>query len=140
VVAEVPPMPVDGTSMLPRISVADRVYPPVDRFRIDGTARPLLNTNPTDLGVLEEIANRRYCWTALHYRDLYDLSNSGYYCQIVVFYRSNLDARYIRQLLVQPDRMLPTPTLLRSLQINRSRRRRMLMTRCFRRHGWLQCI
>lgn len=109
VVAEVPPMPSVGvvtptglTPMPPRISIADRVYPPVDRYRIDGTARPLLNAVPTDLGVLDEIASRRYCWTALHYRDLYDLTHSGYYCQIVVFYRSNLDSRYIRQDTITP--------------------------------------
>ncbi|MCL2330189.1 MAG: hypothetical protein FWC56_02690, partial [Phycisphaerae bacterium] len=100
-VPEMPPMPeVLGAGPSPaRISIADRVYPPVDVFYPNNTMRPLY-TIGNELGILNEVASRRYCWTALHYRDLaqaQDQKQNSFFCQIVLLYRSKLESRYVRQ-------------------------------------------
>ena len=90
--------PIDPRANVPaaRISVADRVYPPVDMHFDDTTFLPASR--------LAEIAQRRYSWTAIHFRDLDDQAHKSFFVRIVVLYRGNTSAYYAKQ------RVASTPT------------------------------
>lgn len=90
-------------SPLPRIHLADQVYPPVSPYMYDKDAdsepgagfaqkvdRPLAE-------VVEDLASRRYSWTALHCMTSPDTQNRRIRAAIVVTYRGDLTARYAAQ-------------------------------------------
>lgn len=81
-----------------RISLADRVYPPVDLYVPDpNTGQPVLKNSNV---LRAEIRERRYAWTAIHFRDLEDQTQRTFFARIVILYRGNTSARYPAQ--VQP--------------------------------------
>jgi hypothetical protein len=94
VAQEVPPLfstlGISPTS--PRISIADRVYPPVDLYDYP------TNTQLTPAQILAIVAERRYAWSAIHYRDLTtDQTGKTYICRIAILYRGDLNATYAPQ-------------------------------------------
>ena len=97
------------TSPMPRIHLADQVYPPVSPYMYDKDAdiepgagfaqkvdRPLAE-------VVEDLASRRYSWTALHCMTSPDTQNRRIRAAIVVTYRGDLTARFAAQADEDPD-------------------------------------
>ncbi len=97
-------------SAMPRIHLADQVYPPVSPYMYLADAD---NTQPgtgfagTDerplAEVVEDLASRRYSWTALHCMTSPDTQNRRIRAAIVVTYRGDLTARYAAQADEDPD-------------------------------------
>lgn len=106
IIQEVPPNGVASPSG-PRLSLVDRVYPPVDLNLIRPADGVLIARTAQD--VIAEAVTRRYGWSAIHYRDLNDQTRSGFFCLIVVFYRSNLDGRYLCQDIATVGTGFPAP-------------------------------
>ena len=93
VAAEAVPVLTTFGPYLPRVSVADRVYPPVDLL-YDYNTTP---ATPLAAQMLAQVAERRYGWSAVHFRDLNDATNKTFFTRIVVLYRGNLSARFAQQ-------------------------------------------
>jgi len=77
---------------LPRIHLADQVYPPIMPRENDGTFR-----SPRDIAA-EAAAQRRYSWVAFHHKMSSAASNrQDMLATIVVLHRADLNERYARQ-------------------------------------------
>lgn len=90
-------------SPLPRIHLADQVYPPVSPYlyRADVDSEPgagfAQKVDRPLAEVVEDLASRRYSWTALHCMTSPDTQNRRLRAAIVVTYRGDLTARYAAQ-------------------------------------------
>jgi len=103
--------PVAIRANFPRIHLADEVYPPVTM-----SYDPNFSDNQEILKLIQQLASRRYCWSAIHRRispeQIGDgqLVNPGMYATVVVTHRGDLNERYARQ--AEPDVPIdPRPTL-----------------------------
>jgi len=90
-------------SPLPRIHLADQVYPPVSPYlyRADVDSEPgagfAQKVDRPLAEVVEDLASRRYSWTALHCMTSPDTQNRRLRAAIVVTYRGDLTARFAAQ-------------------------------------------
>jgi len=86
-----PPLTAALRADLPRVHLIDQVYPPVAVTEADGT------TPRNVLRVCDEVASRRYSWTAIHHRISPEPEVDNLLATIVVTHRGDPNARYARQ-------------------------------------------
>lgn len=79
------------------LNLVDCVYPPVSLTRLDGTVRPFIPDATDPVGVIGDLAQRRYSWIAIHRATNPSLGGARFIVTILVTHRSNLASRYARQ-------------------------------------------
>ncbi len=96
--------PAFGTrSALPRVHLADQVYPPVSiefepgRGWVDPATDLVIPSDALGAFVAARAAERRYSWTAIHHRVSSQPNIRDLLVTIVVTHRADLNARYARQ-------------------------------------------